>query len=159
VILLFYGGVLLWVVVMALTGFCKSVAWVYRAVFRNHSPRPSRPPRRPRYEGSRPKRETKYPADWQYRRIAIFLREDGRCEGCGTEVGEIRANCHTGGKNLVGAHVHHRLALSAGGDHSYSNLQLLCSPCHRARHARSWLKEHRRRSAVAAQRNPEDVHV
>lgn len=31
-----------------------------------------------------------YPRDWQFRRIAVYKRDNGRCSDCGRKVGQLR---------------------------------------------------------------------
>ena len=79
-----------------------------------------------------------YPQDWKERRKEVFLRAEGRCESCGKEVGKLAETSGSGMQfiepQLKGAHVHHIQKLSEGGDHSLSNLQLLCESCHALKH-------------------------
>lgn len=79
-----------------------------------------------------------YPEDWSRRRKEVFLRANGRCECCGKETGKLRETTSSGmpfiEPQLRGAHVHHIEKISEGGDHSLSNLQLLCEDCHSLKH-------------------------
>ncbi|MFQ5881363.1 MAG: HNH endonuclease signature motif containing protein [Candidatus Methylomirabilales bacterium] len=54
------------------------------------------------------------PPDWEWRRRRVMERERFRCVECGQP----------------GSLVHHKRSLAEGGDHSLSNLRLLCRPCH-----------------------------
>lgn len=79
-----------------------------------------------------------YPEDWIWRRKEVFLRAEGRCESCGMEAGNLAETTESGmlfiEPLLRGAHVHHIKKLSEDGDHSLSNLQLLCESCHARKH-------------------------
>lgn len=68
-----------------------------------------------------------YPADWQMRRHEVFDRFGGKCAGCAAW---IRRSFVDG----LGGHVHHRIPISEGGDHSFDNLELLCEDCHFKKH-------------------------
>ena len=70
-----------------------------------------------------------YPPDWEKRRCEVFIRSYGICYSCDTSVGML-----LGGKFLCGAHVHHIQPISQGGNHSISNLELLCEDCHVEKH-------------------------
>lgn len=75
-----------------------------------------------------------YPPDWAERRQAVLDRY-GFCHHCGAA------------RSL---HVHHRLPLSAGGDHSHSNLVCLCERCHEQAHGGKQIgggKAHQRKIA------------
>ncbi|MGO9147525.1 MAG: HNH endonuclease [Desulfomonilia bacterium] len=52
---------------------------------------------------------------------------------CGKEAGRF-IKTSFGGFHLEGAHIHHIKEVSKGGDHSLSNLQLLCKDCHALKH-------------------------
>jgi 5-methylcytosine-specific restriction endonuclease McrA len=62
-----------------------------------------------------------YPIDWLYRKKEIFKKYNGKCALCGTSINHKY-------------HIHHILPLSKGGDHSLSNLELLCENCHISKH-------------------------
>lgn len=62
-----------------------------------------------------------YPEDWSERRGEVYRRACGRCASCGiTYIEEY--------------HVHHKVPISAGGNHDFSNLELLCEDCHIEKH-------------------------
>lgn len=79
-----------------------------------------------------------YPEDWVMRRKEVFLRDEGRCKACGMETGRLAKTSRSGmlfsTPQLRGAHVHHIQKLFSGGNHSLSNLQLLCESCHVLKH-------------------------
>ena len=94
-----------------------------------------------------------YPPDWQLRRMLVFERAHGRCDGCGWPVGALRQT--DDGWRLVGAHVHHVKSIARGGRHGLPNLRLLCTICHARQHpGNEWLQECVRddRSAAAMRR-------
>ncbi len=101
------------------------------------------------YEYTEPKlRNTPgYPGDWRLRRVAVFLRADGRCEACGTLAGALKTGrgsrsqavaiqqaWHYEYVTVHGAHVHHKVEVSKRGSHALSNLELLCEDCHASKH-------------------------
>ncbi len=59
-----------------------------------------------------------YPPDWEERRQAK-RSEQPFCEACGRS---------------MSLHVHHRVRVGNGGNHSRSNLAMLCESCHQDRH-------------------------
>jgi 5-methylcytosine-specific restriction endonuclease McrA len=65
-----------------------------------------------------------YPEDWTYRKYIIINNNKLKCASCGNKI--IRGD----------KHIHHILPISKGGDHSLSNLELLCEECHIAKHPR-----------------------
>lgn len=71
-----------------------------------------------------------YPDDWQSRRRAVYEKANGRCASCGAKVGVIEQSRWKNKLILREAHVHHKVPISRGGDHSLSNLELLCENCH-----------------------------
>ena len=73
----------------------------------------------------------KYPEDWQKRRLEVYRQANGRCNSCGHKAGTLY-----GDEFLWFAHVHHKTPLLQGGDHSLSNLELLCEFCHIKKHPR-----------------------
>lgn len=63
---------------------------------------------------------------WRKLRIAVINRASGLCE-----------NCYKEGMIKTGTDVDHIIPISHGGaEDSLSNLQLLCSECHKAKTAR-----------------------
>lgn len=62
---------------------------------------------------------------WQKLRKHILARDNGLCCAC-TKAGKV----------TLAVDVDHIVNKAAGGDDSESNLQSLCSPCHRAKTAR-----------------------
>lgn len=61
------------------------------------------------------------PKDWEWRKIYIFQRERGICRDCGR-------------KNPRLWDAHHVMPRGKGGNHSLSNLVLLCRTCHNEQH-------------------------
>ncbi len=62
-----------------------------------------------------------YPDDWGFRREEIIKN--------------AKYICHSCGRTIIGSpHIHHIIPLSKGGDHSLSNLRLLCENCHCTEH-------------------------
>jgi 5-methylcytosine-specific restriction endonuclease McrA len=59
-----------------------------------------------------------YPPDWEERRQAKLL-EQPSCESCG---------------GRASLHMHHRVRIGDGGDHTLPNLMVLCEACHEDRH-------------------------
>ena len=59
-----------------------------------------------------------YPPDWESR-ARLFRSASRRCDKCGS-----RWNLH----------VHHKIPISRGGDHTYGNLYCLCEKCHSKAH-------------------------
>jgi len=64
-----------------------------------------------------------YPIDWKIRREIRIKESIGICVSCGQKI-----------NNNV--HIHHIKPLSKGGDHSLSNLEVLCENCHFNKHPR-----------------------
>lgn len=56
-------------------------------------------------------RRSRLPKDWERIRRIVLRRDGGRCQSCGALANQVD-------------HV------TAGDDHSPSNLQALCEPCH-----------------------------
>jgi len=92
-----------------------------------------------------------YPPDWEFRRIEVFLRSNGRCQVCGNRAGSLRRVVLAAdlpeqrlfpSRELKYAHVHHRKAISEAGNHSLDNLQLLCARCHIRKHPESHVLRH-----------------
>lgn len=81
-----------------------------------------------------------YPEDWEIRRAQVCIRENGICEICGGWCGDLTVPDEYiwlglyYGKIVRGAHVHHKIPISKGGNHSLENLQLLCEDCHEKLH-------------------------
>ena len=86
-----------------------------------------------------------YPPDWEIRRALVFMREERKCEECSAECKETGCfvsvlwsedpeTIHTPVKYVSGGHVHHKIPISRGGDHSLDNLSLLCERCHSDQH-------------------------
>lgn len=88
------------------------------------------------------RKDQKYPRDWQARRTLVYLSRDGLCEECGSRAGKCRTSeellwfnkNYYKARYVSGAHIHHKLEISKGGDHSFGNLQLLCDQCHSRKH-------------------------
>ena len=79
-----------------------------------------------------------YPVDWQWRRLEVYRRAGSKCQFCDNSIGKIERYfvwqiCRVVEK-LVGAHVHHKIKISNGGNHSLENLELLCEECHKNMH-------------------------
>ena len=84
--------------------------------------------------------DLKYPPDWQIRRREVYFRSKGRCERCGQNTGSsqieeskrwgTKINLNSQKSSIRGCHIHHKIPISKGGDHSLDNLQLLCEGCH-----------------------------
>lgn len=68
-----------------------------------------------------------YDAPWRKRRLAIYVRDGGKCQaqGCGRIIGKKGE-----------WHIDHITPRSAGGTEDDSNLQLLCASCHSVKTAR-----------------------
>jgi len=64
--------------------------------------------------------EPGYPIDWVNRRKEIERRSNYKCAFCGCTSDKY--------------HIHHIIPLSKSGDHSLSNLELLCEDCHISKH-------------------------
>lgn len=62
-----------------------------------------------------------YPDDWSERRHEVYIRAGGICASCGTKV-------------VRHGHTHHKRPISDGGNHAFSNLELLCENCHIEKH-------------------------
>jgi len=80
-----------------------------------------------------------YPYDWEWRRAHVYRMAEGKCENCGSQIGKLEIVIIYSFRpyyieRLIGAHVHHKVKISEGGDHSFSNLELLCSDCHAEKH-------------------------
>lgn len=104
-----------------------------------------------------------YPEDWRTRRVEVFARSDGRCARCGGLVGHlgwwnlkvsIEKRWHYENLGLRGAHVHHRVPISKGGNHALENLELLCDDCHIAHHPDSAALKH-----IKQKRQVRDVYL
>lgn len=67
----------------------------------------------------------KYPDDWDGRRREVYRRDNHTCQDCGARGG------HRGDAEL---HAHHKVPVSKGGSHEYSNLTTLCRDCHEQVH-------------------------
>ena len=72
--------------------------------------------------------DSKYPSDWEKRRLTVFKRDQWECRGCGF-VAE--------GRTGEGLHAHHVTPISEGGSHSLDNLMTLCEDCHVEVHSSS----------------------
>lgn len=66
-----------------------------------------------------------YGREWERLREEIMRRDHGMCQSC------LR-NGHT----TIGDQVDHKLPKAQGGTDDPSNLELLCTPCHRAKTSR-----------------------
>ena len=94
-----------------------------------------------------------YPPDWEIRRALVFAREERKCEECSRycerSLVDFRSQMFGGlwsedpalledqalrARHVSGGHVHHKLPISRGGDHSFDNLMLLCERCHSRQH-------------------------
>jgi hypothetical protein len=64
-----------------------------------------------------------YPTDWNDRRRRVKERDGYKCTKCDWPNG-FKRRART-------LHVHHKTAISSGGDHSMDNLITLCHVCHR----------------------------
>jgi 5-methylcytosine-specific restriction endonuclease McrA len=73
-----------------------------------------------------------YPPDWQRRRMAVYERAAGRCEGCGLPTGRIALRDRRW--RVVGAHIHYLRPIAAGGRHALANLAVRCPACHAKEH-------------------------
>lgn len=65
------------------------------------------------------------PSDWQFRREAVLMREQYRCQNCG--------DCLKKDSNHS-AIVHHIVKPEHGGTERLSNLAVMCYGCHGAAH-------------------------
>lgn len=75
------------------------------------TPCPAHPPRKP-WAGST--RRQRLPRNWERTRQAVLTRDAHRCTLCGAPANEVD----------------HRIP---GDNHSMTNLQALCTPCHKAK--------------------------
>ncbi len=79
-------------------------------------------------------KKDRYPRDWTRRRVEVFRRASGKCESCGVNTGQEQYDSDPrfalGLKVVGGAQIHHIIPITKGGDHSLSNLKLLCETCH-----------------------------
>lgn len=75
------------------------------------------------------KRNQARPRDWGSRRRFVIRRDRGLCRKCG-------------GK---GTEVDHIVPVALGGSWEYSNLWLLCKPCHKAKTLGDFISSRRRR--------------
>lgn len=84
------------------------------------------------------KSENGYPQDWQFRRLAIYRRDKGKCSICGRNIGRLRLWFRSieksGLSNNAEVHIHHGIPISKGGSHDLNNLKALCMWCHAQRH-------------------------
>lgn len=64
-----------------------------------------------------------YPPDWDMRRRIVLKRDNNKCTNCGWSP--------DGNRKTRQLHVHHKVAISAGGTNSIDNLATLCHICHR----------------------------
>ena len=62
------------------------------------------------------------PPDWQSRRSIVAMNAGVKCEICGRKPSYRYLG--------IPFHVHHKVRVSKGGNHAYSNLQYLCEYCH-----------------------------
>lgn len=62
-----------------------------------------------------------YPPDWGFRKYVIRNRFNNKCSDCQVYMRK-------------GFHIHHKIPVSKGGDHSLDNLELLCESCHIKKH-------------------------
>lgn len=69
-----------------------------------------------------------YPSDWNSRRKEVYQRDNYICQNCGAKGGS---------HGTAELHSHHIVPKSNGGSHNLSNLQTLCSECHKAVHGDS----------------------
>lgn len=65
---------------------------------------------------------SKYPANWDQIRHAVYERDNHQCQECGAKNTEL--------------HAHHIIPLSKGGANNGSNLITLCAVCHSNVHGR-----------------------
>lgn len=94
-----------------------------------------------------------YPPDWEIRRALVFMREERKCGECSRycepSMVDVLSDLHNRlwsedpalledqalrARHVSGGHVHHKLPISRGGDHSFENLMLLCERCHSRQH-------------------------
>lgn len=84
------------------------------------------------------KSQNGYPRDWQFRRVAVFRRDKGKCGFCGNKNGRLRLWSRSieesGLSNNANLHVHHITPISQGGSHNLYNLKILCAGCHAQQH-------------------------
>lgn len=62
-----------------------------------------------------------YPENWDTLRKQAYKRDNYECQNCGVGGGS---------KGEVELHAHHIVPVSAGGNHTLSNLSTLCDTCH-----------------------------
>ena len=79
-----------------------------------------------------------YPDDWQQRRQEIYRWANGRCGLC-----EIPVEWNW--------HIHHKVPISAGGNHEFGNLELLCEDCH--------IKKHPKQKVLVWNRNLRNLYL
>lgn len=70
-----------------------------------------------------------YPPDWEERRDELHEAVGAKCQRCGFKKYRNRP---TDEKRTF--HVHHKVAISKGGNHKIDNLKLLCRKCHQKEH-------------------------
>jgi len=75
-----------------------------------------------RLEEPQYRKQPGYPIDWLYRKEEIVRLSNYKCALCGMSCINDKY------------HIHHILPLSQGGDHSLTNLELLCEDCHISKH-------------------------
>ncbi|WP_082223409.1 HNH endonuclease [Halosimplex carlsbadense] len=72
--------------------------------------------------------EGKYPPDWDFRRKAVYERDNYTCQYCG-----VRSGPHAGDGGAV-LHAHHQIPLNRGGGNHLENLATVCQSCHDRAH-------------------------
>ena len=72
-----------------------------------------------------------YPPDWLRRRDEAHALAKNKCQGCGYKKYPKKRRSRYQRRAFQ---LHHKLPLSRGGDHTHSNLLLLCEECHQKEH-------------------------
>ena len=77
--------------------------------------------------------DKRYPENWNRLRHVIFTRDHYRCQMCGKKLDRSS-------KSRIPV-CHHIVPVGYGGSHAFSNLETLCSRCHRFVHRKYLAKK------------------